>query len=118
MTEQERLTELIDETGMVESKSRCSIIASELLGNGVIVPPVRLGQIFYHIEEYKHNILPDKYPTVEIECTSNVEFINIGKFDNEFGDARNSFNFKDIGKTVFLAKEEVEQALKEGEPNA
>ena len=38
-----RLVEFLEATGMVESTSRCEIIADELLTNGVIVPPCKVG---------------------------------------------------------------------------
>ena len=38
-----KLIELLKSTGMVESESRCEIIAEELLAEGVIVPPCKVG---------------------------------------------------------------------------
>ena len=37
MDVREKLVELIEQSGMVESKSRCNIIAEELMQNGVTV---------------------------------------------------------------------------------
>ena len=41
--QEERLVELLEQTGMIDSKSRCRIAADELLANGVIVPPCKVG---------------------------------------------------------------------------
>lgn len=90
-------------------KSTIARIADYLLANGVLVPPVRIGERFYHTEEYKHSVLPDKYPIIKVECTSEVDFICFGKNGNEFGDTRKSFKFSDVGKTVFFTKEKVSQ---------
>lgn len=95
-------------------KSRSEVAADYLLADGWMRPPVKVGQSFWHIEEYTHELLPDKYPTVKIVCESKVEKIFIEKYGNSFGDTRKSFSFHDIGKTVFLAKEEAEAKLKEG----
>ena len=91
-----------------------TFIAERLLSKGVIVPPCKVGQSFWHIEEYTHELLPDKYPTVKVVCESKVEKIFIEKYGNSFGDTRNSFSFHDFGKTVFLTREEALAKLKEG----
>ena len=116
--QRERLVELLDKLG--ENKvtfpidSFNSALADYLLANGVIVPPCKVGQSFWHIEEYAHQLLPDRYPTAKVVCKSKVEKIFIEKYGNSFGDTRKSFSFHDIGKTVFLAKEEAEAKLKKG----
>lgn len=89
-------------------------IADKLLADGWMRPPVKVGQSFWHIEEYTHELLPDEYPTVKVVCESKVEKIFIEKYGNSFGDTRKSFSFHDIGKTVFLSREEAEAKLKEG----
>lgn len=95
-------------------------LADHLLANGVIVPPVWVGQMVYH---YCHE-LGGVFPYF-------VENINIGFLDKE----RNYWTFEanchdeetdefldeidfdldDIGKTVFLTREEAEAALAERE---
>ena len=37
MTDREKLIELLSETGMIENKNRCEIIADELIAHGVTV---------------------------------------------------------------------------------
>lgn len=118
MTERERLIELIRQ-GMKKHEvtienyviPTSDYLADCLLENGVIVPPVKMGQEFYHIEEFIHKSLPNRFPTEKVVCASKVENIFIGKFVNKFGDNRQSFRFPDIGKTVFLTSEEAEKAL-------
>ena len=92
--------------------------ADALLAEGVIVPPVWVGQMVYH---YCHE-LGGVFPYF-------VENINIGFFDkgknywtfeanchdeetDEFLDEID-FDFDDIGNTVFLTREEAEKAMAE-----
>ena len=69
----DRLIELIQESVNGCARNWAEVIADYLLANGVIVPPVQMCQEFYHIEEFKHNFLPDSYPTEKVVCTSKVE---------------------------------------------
>ena len=87
--QEERLVELLEQTGMLDSKSRCRIAAEELLANGVIVPPCKVGDIVYVIS--KGNILP----------YYEIKYLLPDYF----------------GKTVFLTKEEAEAKLKELKDN-
>ena len=100
----EKLIELI-------TKARAPLIsrplaekeADFLLENGVIVPPCKVGDKLYN----KHSLI-DEY------CYWEVEKIEIYKDENGIvDDSNNWYSFEDIGKTVFLTKEEAENALKE-----
>lgn len=109
--QRERLVELLDEFVAKSNNTTTSALADHILADGWMRPPVKVGQSFWHIEEYTHELLPDEYPTVKVVCESKVENIFIEKYGNSFGDTRKSFIFHDIGKTVFLTKEKAEQAL-------
>ena len=77
--------------------------ADYLIANGVIVPPCRVGDSIFRVGNY------------EI-WEWLIEHIEI--YEDEIGfvdDGENYFTPEKIGKTVFLTKEEAEQALKERE---
>lgn len=131
MTNKERLIELIDDFG--DDVSLCDVcsrpredcegctneqLAEYLVQNGVIVPPVKIGQAVYY--------LLDRF----IEpCT--IKIIFLGNYTDKDGNysymaeihfdredcpyVTTEIYFTDIGKTVFLTKEEAEKALKGGE---
>ena len=115
MTDREKLIELIGQakdtfhfTGRYEE-----YVADYLLANGVIVPPCKVGASIYEI-------------TRNFISEFRVRFIEIGTCSNLFlhtdlvsgivysGEV---FHESEIGKTVFLTREEAEKALKERENN-
>ena len=115
----ERLTELVFD-GYLASKrdgNFCADIADYLLANGVIVPPVKVGQTVY----------VNGFGVAEPHCVASVQAnIGISGFvrwrieawlKGEFLVSRDSgFDFwleDEFGKTVFLTKEEAERALAE-----
>ena len=77
-------------------------LADHLIANGVIVLPIKIGDTVWHKEEkyildsYKVNFIT---PNIEIGASCISRDI--------------IFTFDDIGKTVFLTKEQAEQKLKE-----
>lgn len=94
-----------------------SDIAEYLLDNGVIVPPCKVGDTVWYIEEMKSYV--PSYHTW-YECLSfRIGYIEIAekwlafgrKGSGMFADIR--FYSKDIGKTVFLTEEEAEAKLAE-----
>lgn len=122
MTERERLIELLMQ-GELEAEKQgvfnCSrsewkaeIMADFLLENGVIVPPVQVGATVYCTDSYRHLIKP--LEILGFDCTK-----RICKYYCSGGDYTPAwFNPAEIGKTVFLTREEAEKALKESEDNA
>jgi hypothetical protein len=94
-------------------------IADYLLANGVIVPPVRLEQTIFSLEDIGIQTLPEIVPltvyrihfTISEECLD-CHIVCATK-------SRHIEHIKSdvIGKTVFLTKEEAEKALKERERN-
>ena len=116
MTERERLIELInqaqaksdDNFGMTNSEQ----MADFLLENGVIVPPVKIGQSIWTAENFTDNVPREGYITViEYDCNSSYDFwTSFGKIPLSA-----EFSFEEIGKTVFLTREEAEKALEERE---
>ena len=108
MTERERLIELLGD--ILEKHNLPENIADELLSRGVIVPPCMIGDTVYAdtLGEIEGFIII----SIELAYTSNGfegDFVaNNGKYPL-------LFKFRNIGKTVFLTREEAEKALKERE---
>jgi hypothetical protein len=99
----ERLIELLRDTfnytkGVcIDFDEAVEINADHLLANGVIVPRFNNGDIVYH--------LAHGYAEEERVIFVHYEYITNGY----------SFYPKDIGKIVFLTREEAEKALKEAQ---
>lgn len=86
-------------------------LADHLLENGVIMPPCKVGDKVY---------LPNRTDWGTIEYYEITEFVFDGEqlyfvVDDE---DRETHQIEEIGKTVFLTKEEAEEKLKEREQNA
>lgn len=73
--------------------------ADYLLENGVIVPPVKVGDTIYMIVGGKAKITREYFRFIK---KTKLTFLNLERVS------------KDWGKTVFLTKEEAEKALKGG----
>lgn len=109
MTERERLIELLDECRGIEGIGMELVEkhADHLLANGVIVPPVKIGQTVYSIDPCisqvfageVYEIFQSRYGTV---CRSSRK-----------GYYSLTFPADSVGKTVFLTREEAEKALDE-----
>ena len=121
MTERERLVELISEAKdiypTIPLVNACKpefkyFLADELLDNGVIVPPCKVGSKVYKITRNKVKECEVVY--VGISADENCSHFNFvenyedGKFYKAY-----SMVFEVIGKTVFLTREEAEKALAE-----
>lgn len=130
MTDRERLIELIHKCDImsIPTGEFTEGFADYLLENGVIVPLVKVGDIVYikgealkisfiHIEK-------EIYYCIQFDCE---ECCVCPFYEDEVSwegehDCRTNgyleFTANDIGKTVFLTREEAEKALKEREENA
>ena len=124
MTERERLIELLMQGDIAAAKQgvfnccmcrrEAETIADYLLENGVIVPPVKVGDTVYCTDSYRHLIKPLEIIGFEVDYTK-----RICKYYCSGGDYTPAwFKPTEIGKTVFLTREEAEKALKESEENA
>ena len=122
MTEKDRLIELIvtaeNEVFRVfpytNSTKRIEMVADYLLENGVIVPPVQVGATVYCTDSYRHLIKPLEIIGFEVDYTK-----RICKYYCRGGDYTPAwFKPAEMGKNVFLTREEAEKALKESEDNA
>ena len=109
----ERLIELIAESALKGDYTYIPDVADYLLANGVIVLPCKVGDTVYMIDDY------DCEPYV---LAVKIDHIKIDKISVWVG-LRYPLGIKhtplvpvdDIGKTIFLTREEAEKALKGGE---
>ena len=108
MTDRDRLVELLKDT-LHEWECDVSIktvteIAEHLISNGVIVLPCKVGDRVYRPSD----------------CLGVVQFviISFNIYESEMfftDDSENIIYLSEIGKTVFLTREEAERALRERE---
>ena len=119
----DRLIELIRKAKKNTKGANCDLeremlFADFLLANGVIVPPCKVGDTVYFILEDKM-VEGGFYVTPAHTVT---EVGSKGFWLSSFvpaEDDMSDFNvWEEIGKTVFLTREEAKQALKEGADNA
>lgn len=115
MTDRERLIEQLKKK--ISNEIVIKIVADYLLENGVIVPPVKVGNMVYALWDI---------PTAEkyiIYCAKVIE-INLSKRNCrvtatfklepiEFRGRIKEYREDDFGKTVFLTREAAEKALAE-----
>lgn len=120
--QREKLIELIREAEKIEAISAVTgsieelidaprgaeAIADHLLANGVIVPPVKVGQTVYVV----NSLWVSEY-TVEAVWWDGLMF-QFKAENEEYADECSVFYFFDerIGKTVFLSREDAEKALR------
>ena len=101
MTNRDRLIELLVDSSRYIEEQRGEVIADYLLANGVIVPPCKVGDKLYYI------------PFGSTITQWEIRSMEITQDDIVFHCGRIFFLNQDIGKTVFLTKEEAEARLKE-----
>ena len=111
MSDRERLIDLIREAKKYTKNAnsdleRNMIFAEYLLEHGVIAPPCKVGDTVYRPSD----------------CLGVVQFviISFNIYESEMfftDDSENIIYLSDIGKTVFLTREEAERALKEWNNN-
>lgn len=109
----DRLVELIK--ARVENKTWCvTDLADYLLANGVVVPPCKVGDKVYMVvndkrvkQPYECKVIGFWYSKYEDCCTIHLERYVNGKSYSTF-----SVRFTDVGKTVFLNREDAKRALK------
>lgn len=119
MTEHERLTERI-RSAMCWGWTEPSEIAERLIEDGdVIVPPCKLGDTVYIHDYHFRGGGVNPYQITNLLITQNKKGVWTKKYramwikDEKTVDAQLNFDFTDIGKTVFLTREEAEATLAE-----
>ena len=90
-------------------------IAGYLLANGVIVPPCKVGDTVYYISGKPLNLSVRANTIYEADVvriiTTQLGTTIVIQIHNEYG-CTEIPDIDDFGKTVFLTKEEAEQALR------
>lgn len=125
MNERDKLIKLLEETGMIEGTSRCNIVADELLANGVIVPPCKVGDTVYQLddivwscdcgdcEHFEAGWYDDTSRCGKTrDCRKCPECINITEETATLKDILSYMCYESFGETIFLTKEEAEQEIK------
>lgn len=86
-----------------------SAVAEHLLANGVIVPPVKVGQTVYVVNRYYGGLWRIHECRVDnLTIYERLIFMSLIDGNYNFG-----IEISEIGKTVFLTREEAEKALAE-----
>ena len=127
--------EIIKSQPNITDMSRIVATAEYFVTNGAIVPPVKVGDIVWRIEDvwhlddretwtyhYEKEVLEFMVRSISISCNSKgvwTKKIRICQvIDGKTIDRQRNIEFDEIGKTVFLSYEEAEKALrKEDEGN-
>ena len=118
MTDYEKLKELLDKTFAEQYEKRGLLTAhhtaQDLLSNGVIVPPCKVGDKAYHLTSV------DTLEELDLAEIFEGKVCSISKDEKTlwiFVRYDNGLNFwyteRDIGRNLFLTKEEALKALKE-----
>lgn len=121
----ERLVELHDEAVTVwdtylnmcegqdvePEKTYDEVVADYLLENGVIVPPLKIGQELWDIHYNK----PRKWEVVYLGYNGKEWHINIHWWKDRHNFKTLSITYPFVGKMWYLTREEAEAKLKEGE---
>lgn len=93
------------------ARNWAEVIADHLIANGVIVPPCKVGQRVYSISA-------DKVTEYSVVAVTLLMTYSIKRIEFQIQNLRGAIiplYFEEIGKTVFLSREEAEKALKEAE---
>lgn len=112
MTQKEKLIDLIIEAKRTdpETGSFTEYLADYLLANGVMVPPVKVGDTVYW-PSYSRNVqLPDilEETVIEVDMSGFLSSEDAEVIRNKY-----QWEWNDIGQYVFLTREEAEKALAE-----
>lgn len=106
----DRLIEKLDKSFAEQYEKRglltAAHTANDLLANGVILPPCKVNDVVYTI--IKDTVAEHRVQKIEVHINGSISFCfswhGCG-YEHKF--------VKDIGKTVFLTKEDAEAKLKE-----
>lgn len=87
--------------------------ADYLIANGVVVPPVKVGEVVYEIQPIRKRV--QTYEITTIKYNGHYWWFTWILKDRKgiYGNVE-GFSSHQIGKTVFLTREEAEAALKGG----
>lgn len=101
-----------DQCGVNKDSHYIENLADYLLANGVIVLPCKIGETIYDAREFFYKAdAPDMYEMKSDDICVEKDSKS-GEYRFIYDDAYVSY--EEIGKTIFLTREEAEQALKGG----
>ena len=108
----DRLSNMIQNAVNGCAKYWADVIADHLLAEGVIVPPCKVGQRVYVTDIFEGKIA--ECEIIKVECYAG-EDVTLIEYKSPKEDVTYSYECPDteIGKTVFLTKEEAEKAIAE-----
>lgn len=117
MTEREKLIQIIGEIKSYEYGGMATVtdegLADYLLANGIIVPPVKVGDKVYI--KYQKKIYPVTVYAIRVDTKTNSKRICVDdwlQIDEYYQHSYTAtFKWESIGKTIFLTREEAENAL-------
>lgn len=118
MNERDRLIELIQNAVDGCARHWAEIIADYLLANGVIVPPVKVGDTAYELRARGLEEVGCRKRYADYAISGQKRMDNAVRRGLELYVREKYFTKTDVprlGKTIFLTREEAEQALKERE---
>ena len=113
MTDRERLIDLMIEAKRTEPEtgSFTDYLADYLLANGIIVPPCHMGSVVYTKSGSKRIV--EKIEVGRVYNPERYFYIFTAYSNKTLTKGYIRFFDYEIGKTVFLTREEAEKALKE-----
>lgn len=119
MEQRDRLIEIIQKSVGGCARNWAEIIADGLIANGVVALPIDVGDMVYANRKNwatgEYEVSP--YQVTNITITKNKKGIWTKKYramwfiGGKTVDAQINFSFADIGKKVFLTREEAEREL-------
>lgn len=93
-------------------------VTDYLLANGVIVPPVNIGQTVWVFNATTNNIYENKVVCINIMGASKYKNRIVVEYRNQYGESScRKFTWAQIGKQVFLTEQEAVEALAERNRN-
>lgn len=107
----DRLVDLV-ESARYWGANTSEEIANYLLENGVVAPPVKVGQTIYVLWSGGRKgigVAEFKVISINLDCPDDMEIVYRSKKLN--ATVCRYANASDIGKTLFLSREEAERAL-------
>ncbi len=116
MTQRKRLIELLENVpASPDGEKNIEMIAEYLLENGVIVPPCKVGDKVWFLNIYPSICMYRNFVyeamVVRVYVEHDNELTLAIRIKNEWGTIEYPRIREEIGKTVFLSREEAEKAL-------
>ena len=115
------MIDLIANSGCSADLETYQEIADHLLANGVIVPPVKVGDWVYYVHETFYDKKYMQAKEDELDFSNIVKIVERPNCKTNLMLEKTKFDWLLMGSwlkgEVFLTKEEAERALKEREPN-